>query len=323
MTAQLIVQTTFEQNLLELGSVESSKASTPAFLSATLEKIGIELSNDAHVHADKFSSISVQPMLGTLKNFVTAPEDVVKSVEETANPEVSIPVEEIKNEILPVTLSQYAITVLEDHSVSERIKKVFTEVSEKIEVLETPAESVTLGFEWLATLVELVSHHAGAIAYGLEEGAAFLGLFGLVAKVNKACQIILECQEEGAELPEFSKLASLGFSLAESLCKTLYGLSHIGFIPHAVAAVGRLNLIGAIFYLVVALISLGDNIVNYKDATHLLKALFNAAVAIAIIVLIAYTVSHLNILLLILGTGIFILNVAVSDEEEHEVKQVH
>ncbi len=180
-----------------------------------------------------------------------------------------------------------------------------------------------LGFEWGATIVEVLSHHAEAIAHGLEKGAASFALIGLIAKVNKIHKTYFEPKAEGAGESNPSKLVSLGFSIVEVLCNGLSFLSKIGVISHALAAMGRLNLIGAFCSLALALIDLGNNVINYKNMTKLLKALLTVAVAAAIFVLIAYTAAHLNVLLLMLGTGIFLLNVAIPDEEEHEVKQTH
>jgi hypothetical protein len=92
------------------------------------------------------------------------------------------------------------------------------------------------------------------------------------------------------------------------------------------ALAGRLNAIAGLCNLVIAVIDLGDNIKNYKSLAQLLKAVFNMAVAIATLVLLAYTVAHLHFLLLLMGTGILILNIAYPDkenkEEHHEVKEV-
>jgi hypothetical protein len=369
-----VLKHVLEQNPLELGSIAVAKASTPAFLTTALKNIGTELSDNAQVHADKFSSISVQSIIATPKKFVTASGDAVKPVEETSNTEILTSGEEIKNEVGPSELSQQAITVLEKtktvvaeqglvpeveetsntevptsgdelenktlspalsqhaitvlakthpHDAIEKINEVFSEVIEEVEVQETRIEFATLGLEWGATIVEVLSHHAEAIAHGLEKGAASFALIGLIAKVNKIHKTYFEPKAEGAEDSIPCKLVSLGFSIVEVLCSGLSFLSKIGIISHAFAVMGRFNLIGAFCSLVLAMIDLGNNVINYQNSTKLLKAVFTLSVAIAIFVLIAYTAAHLNVLLLILGTGIFIFNVAIPDEEEHEVKHVH
>ncbi|HEY5236199.1 MAG TPA: hypothetical protein VIJ14_08485, partial [Rhabdochlamydiaceae bacterium] len=97
-------------------------------------------------------------------------------------------------------------------------------------------------------------------------------------------------------------------------------------ITPALALAGRLSLIGGLCNLVINVIDLGDNIKNYKSAAKLLKAVLNMAVAVATVVLLVYVVSHLNILLLLMGTGILILNIAYpdkEDEDKQEVKEVH
>ncbi len=136
MTTQLALKITLGQNPLELGSVEVAEASTPAFLTTALKNIGVELSANAHVYPDKFSSISVQPIIGALKKFIIIPEDAVKPVEETRNTEVLASGKELENKGLLSALSQHAITVLEktthSHDALEKINEVFLKLSKKL-----------------------------------------------------------------------------------------------------------------------------------------------------------------------------------------------
>jgi hypothetical protein len=324
MQTELALTNTFEQSSFELRGVEPAENSAPAFLATALKNIGIEHSANAQVHSGKFSSISVQPIVNVSRNFVAATEDTVKPVEEISTTEVLTSEDELKNKALPPILSQHAITVLEksthSHDTFEKANEVFSEFIEEVEILEIPIEFATLGLEWGATGVEVFSHHAEALAHGLEKGAASFALIGLIVKMNKIHETFFEPK---AEESHPSKLVSLGFSIVEVVCRGLSFLSKMGIISPALAAMGRLNLIGAFCCLVLALIDLGDNIISFTNAAQLLKALCTLAVAAAIVVLILNAASHLNVLQLILGTGIFILNVVIPEEELHAVKKAH
>jgi hypothetical protein len=333
MAMQLELYNVLEQSPLEMGNVEAAEASTSAFLTTTLKNITLEVSDKAQNYSGKLSSISVQP--------------IVKAVDETSHIEVSTSGEEIKNEVVPSVLPEQAMTVLEktkivvveqglvqeevsDHDEEIENKNLHfghegrdtaEKIEELIETLEVPVELATLGFEWSATGVEILSHHADALVHGLEKGAASFALVGLVAKVDKIHKTVLEVKAD--EEIHTSKLMSLGFSLVEVLCNGLNFLSKIGVISHAMAALGRFNLIAAFCTFLIAVIDVGNNVTNYKDMTSLFKALVTLVANTAMLGLIYYAGGHVGILLLMLGTGIFILNVAIPDEEYHAVKEAH
>ncbi len=139
--------------------------------------------------------------------------------------------------------------------------------------------------------------------------------------MDKIHKTVLEVKAD--EEIHTSKLMSLGFSLVEVLCNGLNFLSKIGVISHAMAALGRFNLIAAFCTFLIAVIDVGNNVTNYKDMTSLFKALVTLVANTAMLGLIYYAGGHVGILLLMLGTGIFILNVAIPDEEYHAVKEAH
>jgi hypothetical protein len=333
MTTQAL--SILEHNPLELVSVEAAGA---PFLAAALKNISLKHSANTQIHSDKLSSISVR--------------SIEKLDEKMGNIEVSTSGEEIKKEVMP----EQAMTVL------EKTKKVVVEqgfvqeeassngkeienktlhfgheievldeaheghetsekIEELIETLEAPVEFATLGLEWSATGVEILSHHAEALAHGLEKGAASFALVGLVAKVDKIHKTVLEVKADEEIQP--SKLVALGFSIVEVLSSGLNFLSKMGVISHAMAALGRFNLIAAFCTCVIAMVNLGDSITNYKDVTSLFKALVTLVADAAMLGLIYYAGAHVGVLLLILGTGIFLLNVAIPDEEHHAVKTAH
>ena len=225
----------------------------------------------------------------------------------------------------PSALSHHDITALGQttlsHDTFEKINEAFFEVVEEVEVQETRIELATLGLEWSATTVEVLSHHAEALVHGLEKGAASFALVGLVAKVDKIHKTVLEVK--AAEEVKPSLLLSLGFSIVEVLCNGLIFLSKMGIVSHAFAVMGRFNLIAAFCTFVIDVINCGDSITNYKDVTSLFKALVTLAADAAMLGLIYYAGGHVGILLLMLGTGIFLLNVAIPDEEHHAVKEAH
>ncbi len=203
----------------------------------------------------------------------------------------------------------------------EKADAVFVKVKKKVDALETPIEFVTVGSEW-AALVEVSEGHAETIKNIVGEVAAPLALISLIAKMKKVHQAFFGPKVEGAEEIKSSELVSAGFSLVAGICGGISWLQKVGALTPAAALAARLNLIGAVCGLAIAAIEVGDSIKNYKGAAKLLKALLNTAVAVVTIVLLVYAVSDLSLLLLMMATGILILNVVSPDKEEDEVTEV-
>jgi hypothetical protein len=328
---------------LEIGSAGTTcMASTLANpfsgrVKTAFESVQMSPSRTAQSLSAKSSLISVQSVLGRFKNFIesikprSVPNEIfIEMTDMSDKSKVSIEtyVEAFENEpSAPSALSRFAFTVLEKttnvvdfKAAVEKADAVFVKVKEIVDVLETPLEFVTVGLEW-AALVEVLEHHAETIKNVVEEAAAPLVLISLIAKVKKVHKAFFGPKVEGAEAPKTSELVSMGFSLAATLCTTISWLQKIGVLTPAVAVAGRLTLIGSLFNLVIAVIDLGENIRNYKGAAKLLKALLNMAVAIATTFLLVYAVSHLPLLLLMLATGILILNIAFPDKEDEDKKE--
>ncbi len=334
-------------NSLERGSIGTAGFSTPSNpllsrVKTAIESIKIELPKSAKAISHQFSSISAQPVLGKFKEFIAstkqrfAPKETsLELVEMSDNSEISALVEAFENEAsLPATLSQFAFAVLEKAKTAvtdpkatfEKADEVFAAVKKKVDALETPLEFVSCGLEW-AALTETLEHHAETITNGLGKVTAPLALINLIAKMKKIHKVFFGPKIEGAEATKPSEVVSMGFSLVATVCSTISWLQKLGVLTPAMALAGRLNAIGGLCNLMIAIIDLGDNIKNYKSLDKLVKALLNMAVAVVTIVLLVYAVSHLNLLLLIMGTGILILNIACPDKEEDEVeehiKEVH
>lgn len=332
-------------NSLDHGNVGTAGFSTPFNplvnrVETALGSIKLELSQTVKAVSHQFSTISAQPILGKFKDFVAlikgrfAPQETsVELVDMSGKSEVSVEtlVEDFENEAsIPSALSRFAFTVLEKtksvithpKEAFEKAEEVFETVKKKIEVIETPLEVVNCGLEW-AALTETLEHYAEPVAHALGKAAVPLGLISLFAKVKKVGKAIFEARAEGAEKAKTSELVSAGLSILSSLCSALLWLHKVGLLFPALAISGGLNTISGLCGLAMAISDLVDSIKNYEGLAKLAKALLNVAVAVGTLVLVAYAVAHLHVLLLIMGTGILILNIKYPDKEHDEVKQEH
>jgi hypothetical protein len=254
------------------------------------------------------SSISISPALNKVKLLFESARVRVSSIQIFRKP-------------AEASLEQAATELSLVERTKNAAEAVFAKIEEKVEALENPLEFASLGLEW-AALVEVLEHHAEVVADGLGKVTAPLKLVALVAKMKKVHKTFFAPSVAGAEPTKPSEVVSMGFSLVSSLCGVFSWLQKIGVLSPAVALAARLSLIGGLCSLVVAVVDLGENVKNYTTSLKLVKAFLNFAAAVFTVVLIVYAGAHLQLLLLMLGTGILILNVAAPDKEPEEVQAV-
>lgn len=264
----------------------------------------------------KLSSISITPALGKVKLFFDATKQRISSIQIFRKPaEVSIEMKDVTGSLEASSATELSLI----RRTQNAADAAFTKIEEKVDALETPLEFAEIGLEW-AALTETLEHHAEAIAEGLGKIAAPLKLVTLIAKMKKVHKTFFGPTVEGAEPTKPSDVVSMAFSLVGSLCGVFSWLQKIGILTPAVAIAGRLSLISGLCSIVVTIVDLVDNVKNFSTSMKLFKAILNFVVAVVTVVLILYALEHLKLLLLILGTGILILNVATSNKEPEKVK---
>jgi hypothetical protein len=337
MTTALRLNSTLEQ--MQGGKTVGFSPAPDTLLgkvNTVLEKVrtAIDFPKRSQALISQFNAISLRPAFDKVKEFFEITKQQMTAITAPAKQaETSIELEEFSQPTVGefeqassiLSTSEIAKNVDLATPVKEAIKKadgIFTNFKEKVDKLETPLEAAEIGLEW-AALVDVLHEYAEVASEVLGKATAPLKLVSLVAKMKKVHKAFFAAPVEGAEPIKPSAIVSMGFSLLASVCSVLSWLQKIGIITPAIALAGRLTLIGGLCNIMVALVDLVDNVKNYTTATKLIKALLNLAVAVITVVLIGYVIAHLQLLLLMLGTGILILNVAVPDKDDkEEVKEV-
>jgi hypothetical protein len=298
------------REVLETMSLSKAPRALLDKVTAVIETVrtGFDFPKRSQSLKDKLSSISIVPALSKVKLLFESARVRVSSIRIFSRP-------------AEVSLEQAAIELPLVQRAKNAAQEVFAKIEEKVEALENPLEMASLGLEW-AALVETLEHHAEVLADGLGKLTAPLKLVALVSKMKKIHKTFFKPAVEGSQPTKASDVVSMGFSLVSSLCGVFSWLQKIGVLSPAAALAARLSLIGGLCSLVVALVDLGENVKNYTTSVKLVKAFLNFAAAVLTVVLIVYAGAHLQLLLLMLGTGILILNVAAPDKEPEEVSAV-
>ena len=198
---------------------------------------------------------------------------------------------------------------------SAKAGAVFKQIQEKVESLEIPIEAAGLALEW-AGQVEVLHDKAEVLAERLGQITAPFALILMVAKVKNACKTFFGTRAEGADAPKLAGVMSMGFALVSSACCALSWMQKMGMISPALALAGRASLFGGLCNLAASLIDLKESVKDFSITPKMLKALFNTAIALISVVLLAYTAAYVQLLLLTLGTGSLILNAVAPDSKE-------